>query len=677
MIGKGGRDERRTTKGWRTALQWLRHGVVAVKPGDLQEKRLLLADLKSGHCQLSKEQSGTRAPTPVHSSLLFGSPNSASRHESLYCVPLLAGIYAMADTQSVATLIDFATSKIQQLQQAFSELESHSAISLNLKWKELEEHFHGLEKSLKKRFDRLEDQEKEYVTKVTEAQEMLEKQEAHVVSKELASLERLQEKRDAALSSLFDKYKTSSPEPICEGVSNGMADHVIKEKFDVAAAKSGSEDVYTMENGNASTEPSSELMKLCEEMDAEGLHKFISDNRKNLSSIRDEVPVALRSAVNPFILVLDSLKGFYAGEILGSNGKKDGNLLGLRRTCLMLMECLEQLLADSLSDERLLTSDIKEKAKVIAKEWKPKLDHLDIEASSGNSLESHAFLQLLATFDIASEFDQDEICRLIPAVTRRRQTGGEAWNQEKFSPLMFIIHGKVEVTFIRLVDDLTPLVTSPSPARDSCGRVVGDFTLIDGFTSNRRTTHVVVPSTTHQRLHQHLHDHAFDGLSATSPLSTTSPASSHDPHGRALSNPSLNEINERELSALKAVIKCIEEHKLEEQYPVDPLQKRILQLEKAKADKRRAAEAAKPQSKRPRATGGAYTPRITSMPDKSFYRAPPERFVYPYDRQYVYAAEAHHPTLMGPAPYTISPPHTAYYGNGYQVQYQTAAAYLH
>ena len=161
-------------------------------------------------------------------------------------------------------------------------------------------------------------------------------------------------------------------------------------------------------------------------MDAEGLHKFISDNRKNLSSIREEIPVALRSAPSPFSLVLDSLKGFYAGEVLGLNGNKDGRLLGLRRTCLMLMESLEQLLAngvpDSLSDEQILTPDTKEKAKVVAKEWKPKLDHLDTEASSGNSLEAHAFLQLLATFDIVSEFDQDEICKLIPAVTRRRQT---------------------------------------------------------------------------------------------------------------------------------------------------------------------------------------------------------------------------------------------------------------
>uniref|UniRef100_A0A0D9XBJ8 FRIGIDA-like protein n=1 Tax=Leersia perrieri TaxID=77586 RepID=A0A0D9XBJ8_9ORYZ len=54
-----------------------------------------------------------------------------------------------------------------------------------------------------------------------------------------------------------------------------------------------------------------------------------------------------------------------------------------------------------------------------------------------------------------------------------------------------------------------------------------------------------------------------------------------------------NEMNERELSALKAVIKCIEEHKLDEQYPIDLFQKRVIQLEKAKADKRRAVEAAK------------------------------------------------------------------------------------
>ncbi|CAL9203560.1 unnamed protein product [Musa hybrid cultivar] len=539
----------------------------------------------------------------------------------------------MDDAQSVATLFDSTTSKIQQLQQAFAELERHSAISLNLKWKELEEHFHGLEKSLKTRFDELEDQEKEYVTEVTEAQQMLEKQETAVVAKELASLERLQEKRDAALSVLFDKHGTSSLEPVVKGVNNSMTDPILKENSGVGAAKSGMEDVCPAEKGSVCIEPPTELMKLCEEMDAQGLHKFISDNHKNVISIREEIPVALKRAANPFSLVLDSLKGFYAGEILSSDGKKDVSLLGLRRTCLMLMESLEQLLADgvpdSLFDNQRLTSDIKEKAKVIAKEWKPKLDQLDIEATSGNSLEAHAFLQLLATFDIDSQFDQDEICKLIPAVTRRRQT-------VNLCRSLGLSH-KMPGCLIEV------LLNS--------GRQIEAVNLAYAFKLTEQFPPVPLLK-------------AY--LKEAKKVSQVKAGS--------MSPGAQNEMNERELSALKAVIKCIEEHKLEEQYPVDPLQKRILLLEKAKADKRRAAEAAKPQTKRPRANGSSY-PRINIMPDKSFHRSPFERYPYAYDRQYVYAAETHHPTPMGSAPYTIPRTHSTFYGNVHQVQYQTAYLY--
>ncbi|KAG6490954.1 FRIGIDA-like protein 3 [Zingiber officinale] len=548
----------------------------------------------------------------------------------------------MADKESVATLIDSTTTKIQQLHQAFVELESHSAISLNLKWKELEEHFHGLEKSLKKKFIELENQEKEYATQFMNTQEMLEKRKAAVVTKELASLDKLQEKRDAALASLFDQYKTCSPELIAdgEGARNVMADVILEEKFCVVLSNSDL-DVCPTTNGDAGIEHPSELVKLCAEMDSEGLHKFVSNNRKNVNSIREEVPFALIRAPNPFILVLDSLKGFYTTENIGS--KKDGNLLGQRRTCLMLMESLEQLLADdaqdSLPDQKILTPDIKEKAKVIAKEWKPKLDHLDIEASCGNSLEAHAFLQLLATFDIISEFKQDEICKLMPAVTRRRQTVDLC----RSLGLSHKMPGLIEVL-------------------QNSGRQLEAVNLAYAFELTERFTPVPLLK---------------EYLKEARKVSQVKAGS--------MSPGTQNEMNERELSALKAVIKCIEEHKLEEQYPIEPLQKRIIQLEKAKADKRRAAEAAKPQSKRPRAGGSIYNPRVTGIPDKSFYRAAserfahpydsPERFAYPYERQYIYAAESHHPTLMGSTPYPISTTHPPYYGNAYRVQYQTA--YLH
>ncbi|CBI23332.3 unnamed protein product, partial [Vitis vinifera] len=138
-----------------------------------------------------------------------------------------------------------------------------------------------------------------------------------------------------------------------------------------------------------------------------------------------------------------------------------------------------------------------------------------------------------------------------------------------------------------------------------------------------------------------------------------------------------NEVNERELTALKAVIKCIEDHKLEEEYPLDPLQKRVVQLEKAKADKKRATEAAKPQPKRPRANGVGYGPRATNVAaDKTFYARVTDRYPqYIYDRPYVYpvSTDNHGPSLLGSATYNLSPSHGNYFGNGYQYQ----APYLH
>ncbi|XP_042476312.1 FRIGIDA-like protein 3 [Macadamia integrifolia] len=547
----------------------------------------------------------------------------------------------MDDTQSVATLIDSATSKIQQLQQAFAELENHRAITLNLKWKELEEHFHGLEKSLRKRFDELDDQEKQYETKASKAREMLEKREAAVVAKEKASLERLQDKRDAALSAIgaaLEKYKKAlSAEP---AVGNSEcyvgADVIVEEKPpDSNGAAGDSKDVEKPSgNGHMDDNTHSQLTKLCEEMDSKGLHKFISDNRKNLVAIKEEIPFALRTATNPARFVLDSLEDFYRMEVSPSDGKRDSSLLGVRRTCIMLMECLNQLLEESelgsVSD--IISEDIKERAKAIAEDWKPKLDDLDVDASSGNSLEAHAFLQLLATFGIASDFNQEGITKLIPTVSRRRQTADLC----RSLGLSEKMPGVIEV-----------LVNS--------GRQIDAVNLSYAFELTEQFSPVPL-----------LKNYLKEARKTSSPVKPGN-----------MSPTAQNEVNERELTALKAVIKCIEDHKLEDQYLLDPLQKRVLQLEKAKADKKRVAETAKPQSKRPRANGGGYGPRITNIPDKSFYTRAPDRFPpYMYDRPYIYPGptDSHGATLLGSAAYNLSPGHPNFFGNG---GYQYQAQYLH
>ena len=271
------------------------------------------------------------------------------------CLTLLSLVisrsFTMEDTHSVSTLIDSTTSKIHQLHKAFAELEGHRAVTLNVKWKELEEHFHGLEKSLKRRFHELENQEKEFENRTVEAQKILEKRQAAVAAKEEASLETLQEKRDAAMYAITTarekqrKVSTKESSVVTDGRQGGPP--TVEEKPPDVMVSDSSVETEEMKNpNNGSIEVNQvmsypQLVKFCEQMDSEGLHKFISDNRKNLAAIREEIPLAFRAAANPALFVLESLEDFYRLELPTMDAKKDSNLLGVRRTCIMLMECPE------------------------------------------------------------------------------------------------------------------------------------------------------------------------------------------------------------------------------------------------------------------------------------------------------------------------------------------------
>lgn len=72
-----------------------------------------------------------------------------------------------------------------------------------------------------------------------------------------------------------------------------------------------------------------------------------------------------------------------------------------------------------------------------------------------------------------------------------------------------------------------------------------------------------------------------------------------------------NDYNARELAALRAVIKCVEEYKLEAAYPLDPLHRRVAQLDKStKFDKKRSNETLRQsEPKKPRPSVGFSGPR--------------------------------------------------------------------
>lgn len=104
----------------------------------------------------------------------------------------------------------------------------------------------------------------------------------------------------------------------------------------------------------------------------------------------------------------------------------------------------------------------------------------------------------------------------------------------------------------------------------------------------------------------------------------------------------------KEQTALKAILKCIEEYKLEAQFPPENLKKRLEQLDKVKIDKKRQS-ATVPPNKRTRANSGGPMPpakagRLTNAYVSSFPAAGPAAFVRS-------------------AQYHSSPPPPAFYGN--------------
>nr|AAP31312.2 ABI3-interacting protein 2 [Callitropsis nootkatensis] len=557
----------------------------------------------------------------MYNSYLFGMEMTC-----LCCSDRFESISGM---ELIVTAMESTTLKKELLQKSFEELDAHKGVMENctIQWKELDEHFSYIDEALKKRFEELLEKEKQFEAKTSETWKVLEKHDEVVAAKEQASLSRVQEEKDAAVATIQEacaKKQKEAPidsssksdgdgenkvndSPVVMDIESNVPVSVKEEKSpNLDAPKSGpasevtphplskvkeekSSDSDAPKSGTASeVKPRPQLKQCCEQMDPKGLLEFLAENRESGTVLREEVPAGLRLSVDPARLVLNALEGFYPPN---QGNKTEHGLAARRRSCILLLECLVPLLG---SDHPEVASDIKEQAKMIADDWKSKLADVDIDASNGNSLEAQAFLQLLATFGISSEYDADELCKLVLSVSRRKQTPELCQSlglEEKLPGVMdtLINNGKqieaVNFAFTCGLVDTYP----PVP-------------LLKAYLKEARKAAQVKSGNT--------------------------------------SVAAQNEANARELFALKAVVKCIEEHNLESEYPSDTLRKRVLQLEKAKTDKKRSADGIKSQYKKPRTnTAGGYLPTASGIDrsgvfatanaaDMSLYRSA-DRVQYP------------------------------------------------
>ncbi|XP_028760497.1 FRIGIDA-like protein 3 [Neltuma alba] len=478
---------------------------------------------------------------------------------------------------------------IEQLGHAFLELEARKdAFENNIQWDEIKQHFLDLESALKKKLEELEAKGRDYEKKKLEVHTQLAEREEEVASKEQDLLDRVQELKDAAVAAIVEacaNHQATSLESVDEGENE---DNKVRSSF---GDENSQEDDFPYKLGANEVKPRPELTHFCEQMDAKGLLNYTVESKKNISVFREELSIALESATEPADLVLDSLEGFYpTNETTQLGDKMDAALQGMRKSCVILMEAFATLLARAESDtDHLLSPETKQQAKAIADEWRPKLARAGTYAANGNSLEAEAFLQLLSTFKIASGFDEEELCKLVLAAAQHRQA-------PELCRSLGLTHK---------VPDIVELLIND-------GKQIAAVHFIQAFLLNERFAPVPLLKAYLKDLRRNSQGKVGGSVAGEK-----------------------NDANAQELAALKAVIKCVEEYKLESDYPLDPLQRRVAQLDKLKTDRKRTGEPGKRQQpKKPRTNGGyfAFRPSVGGGATASSTMArqpPPVRGPYP------------------------------------------------
>ncbi|RDX70941.1 FRIGIDA-like protein 4a, partial [Mucuna pruriens] len=289
----------------------------------------------------------------------------------------------------------------------------------------------------------------------------------------------------------------------------------------------------------ADPELSATLKSLSRKMDAAALVRFVVSKRKESASLRAEIAAAMAEAVDPARLVVEAVE-----EFLRSKTAKSG-VTDKRWACGLLIQAL------LVSESKEYSRRIVERAVAVVESWK---GHLDGESESG-AAEVVMFLQMVVCFGLRSRFDDDYLRKFVMDFASRRDMAKLAASLHFGDKIIDIIdelikNGKeIEAVYFASESGLTER-----------------FPPINLLKSYHRNYKKNVTTT----LKKGNSNHAAVDDSSTS-----------------------------ELNSIKAIIKCVEDHKLESEFNLDNLRKRATHLEKTKAERKKSSSSgSKPQNKR-------------------------------------------------------------------------------
>lgn len=270
----------------------------------------------------------------------------------------------MATLKTISAALKLVDTKKENLKKAYDELHAHSFLlfSFPLSWSDLDSHFASIQDSLTQRFRLLESLESR------QCDPQLERTPQSIL---ISSSSPPDQNPKVENHALFSKDSSSSSDPPNQNGTNLVTENSVV---------------------SDSVMPRHELIALCEKMDGKGLRKYLIEHFKSSDGVEAELPGALRCASDLAAMVLDSLDGFH-----GDNGMKEAELRKIRRSCLLLLEQLRII-------SPKIESNVREKAKKLAAEWKGKLMN-----DGANTLGALGYLHFVLAYGLVSEVSTDEL----------------------------------------------------------------------------------------------------------------------------------------------------------------------------------------------------------------------------------------------------------------------------
>ncbi|CAL9122197.1 unnamed protein product [Musa acuminata var. zebrina] len=290
-------------------------------------------------------------------------------------------------------------------------------------------------------------------------------------------------------------------------------------------------------------------------MDSPGLWRFVVSRRKDLHALRREVPDAVAASLDPARLVVDASEDFLNHH--ADDGGADRNwALGM---------LLRSLLISEGGKAPEVAESMREKAAAVAEAWKEKFSTKEEGGEGGGGTmggsEAQIFLQMVVAFGLRSRFEEGFLKKLVLEHASRK--------------------------------DMAKLA-----AALGLGEQLAD--VIDELVKTGKEIEAVY------FVHESGLTERFppDSLLKFYLQASRKKANSISKNGNN-SIAAKEESSNMEINALKSIIKCVETCKLGSKFNVDGLKKRLAEMEKIKAERKRSAVANRPQGKRLRAAAGA------------------------------------------------------------------------